>query len=167
MDNTEKLIEKYKADMLNLSKKSIYRSEKVPVNTEKIKETAETENSDTDDKKGHFGFLKVMVFAGNEAFPVETARVEVFDKDGNELYSLLTDSGGIAEGMVLRTESEKENEYSGGKDGFSLYRLVVSHPDYETQIFDDVQIFENIESIQNVFFQTDDTFSLTGDEMYE
>lgn len=162
MNNTEKLIEKYKNDMLNISRRSVFKDEyKKP---EEIKNEAETVQEEVitempEDKKDdnmHFGSLKVMAFAGNEAFPVETADVEVSDSEGNVLYSLLTDSGGIAEGMLLSAPSESENDSPGGKDGFSLYKIRVSHPDYETEIFENVQIFEGVESIQPVFFSIDD-----------
>lgn len=170
MNNTEKLIEKYKNDMLNISRRSVFKDdfteaekkadEAETVQEEVITEVPESENSDNI----HFGSLKVMVFAGNEAFPVETAEVEVSDSEGNVLYSLLTDSGGIAEGMLLSAPSENENNEPGGKDGFSLYKIKVSHPDYETEIFENVQIFDGIESIQPVFFSVyNSRFNERGD----
>lgn len=157
MDNTEKLIEKYKNDMLNISRRSIFKDEyekqeEIKNEVEAVQEEVATEMPENENNNMHFGSLKVMVFAGNEAFPVETAEVEVSDSEGNVLYSLLTDSGGIAEGMLLSAPSESENDSPGGKDGFSLYKIKVSHPDYETEIFENVQIFEGVESIQPVFF---------------
>lgn len=157
MDNTEKLIEKYKNDMLNISRRSIFKDEygkpeEIKNEVEAVQEEVVTEMPENENNNMHFGSLKVMVFAGNEAFPVETAEVEVSDSEGNVLYSLLTDSGGIAEGMLLSAPSESENDSPGGKDGFSLYKIKVSHPDYETEIFENVQIFEGVESIQPVFF---------------
>lgn len=170
MDNMEKLIEKYKRDMINLSRQSVFDDKYEPQRgeSEEIKPAVSAPQQKADevtDKKNseneHFGSLKVIVFAGNEAFPVETARVEVFDKNNNEYYSLLTNSGGIAEGMILPAPNKSENEAPGGDDGFSTYSVRVSHPDYGTQVFDNVQIFEGIESIQPVFFQVENSF-LTG-----
>lgn len=183
MDNLDRLIEKYKREMLGLSKRSAYDDVSSAVKTVQFEENRKTadeieernplqtvtesstevenpvqtvsESSAEKKNSVYYGFLKVAVFAGNEAFPVQTAKVEVFDKEGNMLYSLLTNSGGIAEGMVLETPSESENDEPGGEKGYSVYKVRVSHPDYGTQEFDEVQIFEGIESIQQVFFQPD------------
>ncbi|MGN1347807.1 MAG: carboxypeptidase-like regulatory domain-containing protein [Acutalibacteraceae bacterium] len=173
MDNIEKLIEKYKRDMINLSRRNVFGDEYIPrqEEAEEIKPAAAVleptpvkVQTDTPaavkepDKEEHFGSLKVIVFAGNEAFPVETARVEVFDKNGKELYSLLTNSGGIAEGMILPAPNKSESEAPGGDDGFSTYSVRVSHPDYGTQVFDGVQVFEGVESVQPVFFHVENSF---------
>lgn len=166
MENFEKLIEKYKRDMISLSKRSSVVPEEEPTEkteapyvaepqkeTEAADEIPKNEEIADENPSMHFGALKVIVFAGNEAFPVEAARVEVYDKSGTLLYSLLTNSGGIAEGMILPAPNKKENDAPGGKDGFTDYVVRVSHPDYESVEFDDVQVFEGIESIQQVFFQ--------------
>lgn len=169
MENFENLVEKYKREMMDISSRSAFEAEEeeseTSENTEITQENTQTAQmpEKTDLPEMNTGFLKVSVFAGNEAFPVETARVEVFDKNGNMLYSLLTNSGGIAEGMVLPAPSEKENDEPGGVDGFTRYRVRVSHPDYQTQTFDGVQIFEGIESIQPVFLQVAE-FSENGGE---
>ena len=156
MENFDMLIEKYKNDLLKLSKKKpITRNNNFEKAISESMSEIKTEYEETNEneKSAHFGSLKVSVYSGNEAFPVETALVEVFDENERVLYRLFTDSGGIAEGLILHTPSKKENDSPGGKNGFSVYKLRVSHPDYETQFFDDVVVYEGVESIQQVFLQ--------------
>lgn len=172
MNNTDKLIKKYQEEMLRLSRQSLFKDETAYeedeqpyVTTDAVEEILPPKVIEEDappaakvlpaDTGNHFGTLKVIVFAGNEAYPVQTARVEVFDDEGNELYSLLTDSGGIAEGMVLSTPDKDENDSPGGADGFSVYTIKVTHPDYETEIYDYVQVFEGIESVQPVYLRSE------------
>lgn len=158
MDNLNDLIEKYKKEMISLARKSGYSPSQsfLP----EITNESQTQSIHSDkniaaenETQGHFGSLKVSVYSGNEAFPIETARVEVFDKNGNELYSILTNSGGIAEGMILSAPSASRNDEPDTDGAFSVYVVRVSHPDYVSEEFDDVQIFEGVESIQQVFLR--------------
>lgn len=163
MIDFDKEIEKYKREMMALSRKSRLEN-KVPENKTTNDVHSETGNVIISNEKditseNHFGALKVIVFAGNEAFPVEAAKVEVYNESGGVLYSLLTNSGGIAEGMILKAPSKTENDSPDGDKGYSEYSVKVSHPDFDTEIFDDVQIYEGIETIQQVFFTPENMIS--------
>lgn len=168
MSELDAMIEKYRRDMLGYSSRSRYAEEQEEESEasdliENGEQTADTENrtsevetipesygktvSDTDKT----GALKVMVFAGNEAFPLPAARVQVYDDRETELYTVFTDGNGIAENISLPAPDRNNTDYPGEPVGYALYKVKVSHPDYETAVFRDVQIYDGIESVQDAY----------------
>lgn len=154
---SEKSVEKQAE---KLSEKSETRTQALPQtdNTEPIAANAQPNQTQTKPTQQTFGSLKVSVYAGNEAFPVESATVEIYDDKGMLLYSLLTDSSGATDVVMLPAPDGEVNNEPGGKKGFAVYSVIASHPEYETEVYDNVQIFDGVESIQPVFFSVRDDF---------
>ena len=97
------------------------------------------------------GYLKVRVSEANEAIPIEGADVIIKDMSGQILYKLKTDASGVTE-TVLLYAPDKINTMNPNNIGpkYSIYRVEVYHPGFVSEIINGVQIFDTIESEQNV-----------------
>lgn len=160
MENFELLMEKYKNEMLQLAKRAVNQ-----VNEENTAYVTQTEeiNDASDDVETREtevetvptvyptgqGKLKIKVFTGNEAFPVMSALVQVFDGE-NLLFQEFTDQSGMVSEIYLPAPSRTISETPGNGKGYAAYRIIVSHPRFNTVIMEDVPVFEGIESIQPV-----------------
>ena len=106
------------------------------------------------------GFLRVQAFAGPQTIPVANAEVLVTRKflDSTRRFALgKTDESGILDGIVLPAPDGSLAQQPGSIRPYALYDVRVSHPDYRTEIYQNVPIFDNIKSIQPVRFQADHT----------
>ncbi len=161
MQNANELIEQYKNDMLKMMKRSYFPyeesvsvSENVPT-ADESSVTAVGQNVidsrkpvDTSDES--FGNLRVRVFSGNIAFPIETAFVRVFDDDGKEVGEGYTDQSGIFDVNELPAPNKSISESPNYEKGYAGYKIIVTHPRFNTEIFENVPIFDGVESIQDV-----------------
>lgn len=101
------------------------------------------------------GTLIVRVFVSRAQFPVSGATVIVSTPNGDGRYRLVsiqqTDESGVA-GPVTLYAPDKSESLTPGNNGtsFSSYTLVVEHPDYQLAVFDDLQIFSGVETVQDV-----------------
>lgn len=180
MQNVDELIEKYKNDMLKMMKRSYFPyQETEPVfetaaqaagvdRSEPSVSAAAQENTDRremqsisyDDERRRdpsvansadsFGSLKVRVFNGNIAYPLETAFVRVFDDRGKVIREGYTNQSGIFDATRLTTPDKSISESPGSEKGYSGYKIIVTHPRFNTEVFENVPVFEGIESIQDV-----------------
>lgn len=159
MDLVSSAIEKYKNEMVEMSKRRKNLSEDFEFQDKT--ENNNTINTVTDSQanknqsENNFGTLKVAVFAGNRAYPLESATVEVKDKFGKTLYFKYTDSSGIAEDMPLPAPLFENSQSPNMKDPYYNYSVEVKHPLYQAMKKDDVQIFPNVESVQPFFLNVD------------
>lgn len=104
------------------------------------------------------GTLKIQAYAGRQAVPVPGAQVTVsrrFQDGVHEFASGVTDENGIFNGIVLPAPDKKLAEAPEGIAPYATYDIRVSHPDYRTEIYQQVPIFEGINSIQPVRFLPD------------
>lgn len=104
------------------------------------------------------GTLRIQAFAGRQAVPVSEAQVTVSRrfKDGpHEFASGMTDENGIFDGIVLPAPDKSLAEAPEGIAPYATYDIRVSHPDYRTEIYQQVPIFEGVNSIQPVRFLPD------------
>jgi hypothetical protein len=90
------------------------------------------------------GKLKIFVFTGNAALPINGAQITVYTKDSNNnkviLYQLVSNYDGEAEEITLETP-DKDNSLSPYDQAFSIYYVNISHPDYNPADNIEVQIF--------------------------
>lgn len=104
------------------------------------------------------GILRIQAFAGQQAIPVVGAQVTVsreFQDGMREFASGLTDENGVLDGIVLPAPNKILSESPTGEAPYATYDIRVSHPDYRTEIYQQVPIFDGIKSIQPVRFLSD------------
>ena len=97
------------------------------------------------------GTLIVKADLANDAVPIEGADVAVIGKDGKLLYKLKTDSSGVSETAALAAPDKAyslDPDYQGIP--YSTCRVRVSAPGFITEIINGVQIFDTVESVQEV-----------------
>lgn len=95
-----------------------------------------------------YGFLQVFVRTANESLPVPDAKVTISGKTGSR--TLMTDRSGKTEQIPLPAPSPKASLSPGGKDPFSLYRVVVEKEGFYTQTTENVPVFAKVASLQPV-----------------
>jgi len=96
------------------------------------------------------GTLKIFATTGQGTIPVEGAAYAIKDKQGNVLFSGITNENGES---LVYTLDAPSREFTLAPDPFgprpySVYDVWVSKPGFATLNFIDVQIFDGIESIQ-------------------
>lgn len=172
MENSNELIERYKNDMMKMMKRSYFpydesvneqtQNEEIPTNSneaENIDSTAEDNTNsfstpnESDNLKGGYGSLKVRAFSGNIAFPVQTAFVRIFDGDDRVVREGYTNQSGIFDAEMLPAPSRIISESPGNEKGYTGYGIIVTHPRFNTEIFENVPVFSDVESIQDVRMQ--------------
>ena len=101
------------------------------------------------------GLLRVQAFSGPQTVPVPDADVLVTRSfiDGTRRFAAgKTDRSGILDGLVLPAPESTLSQQPGTVRPYALYDIRVSHPNYRTEIYRDVPIFDGIKSIQPVQF---------------
>lgn len=97
------------------------------------------------------GKLRVQAYASQQVFPIQNAKVTVEKefRNGRELFNeSYTDIDGIAQNIVLPAKDKRLSLTASGEIPYTTYRVTVSHPQFETLVFDRVPIFDSIESMQ-------------------
>lgn len=97
------------------------------------------------------GKLRVQAYASQQVFPIQNAKVTV-EKDfrnGRYLFNeSYTDIDGIAQNIILPAKDKRLSLTASGEIPYTTYTVTVSHPQFETLVFDRVPIFDSIESMQ-------------------
>ena len=104
------------------------------------------------------GLLKIQAYAGRQIMPVSGAQVTIthtFTDGTKEFASGTTDENGILDNIILPAPSKQLAESPTGEAPYAMYDIVVSHPNYRTEIYRQVPVFEGIKSIQPVRFLSD------------
>lgn len=100
------------------------------------------------------GSLRVRVFTSRAQLPIEGASVILSGPvvDGRrELLSVQrTDSSGVAGRITLDTPDLSLSQDPGNAVPFASYTLVVEHPGYYMAVFEGIQVFSGIETVQDV-----------------
>lgn len=100
------------------------------------------------------GSLRVRVFTSRAQLPIAGAAVILSGPvtDGRrELLSIQrTDSSGVAGTVVLNAPDAALSQDPGNKTPFASYSLVVEYPGYHVAVFDGIQVFSGIETVQDV-----------------
>lgn len=178
MQTNEELIEKYKNDMLNMLKRSYFPyEENSPSQSVQANAVLHENAYDSGDADGElsnqnanenenllerdklestfenteqaYGALKVRAYSGNIAYPIETAFVRVFDSDDRPVREGYTDQSGIFDAQNLPVPQKAISENPNSEKAYAAYKIVVTHPRFNTEIFENVPVFEGVESIQD------------------
>ncbi|MCL2342515.1 MAG: peptidoglycan-binding protein, partial [Firmicutes bacterium] len=100
------------------------------------------------------GYLIVKVSTADTAVPIEGATVVVKDASGRVWGAQRTDASGSTERVPLpapdRIHSFNPN-YSGSY--YATYDVEVSAPRFDTNVYDGVQVFDTVESVQQANMQ--------------
>ena len=101
------------------------------------------------------GTLFVRTFVSRAQLPVPDATVIVSKAEPDGRQKLLairkTDESGVA-GPIALESPERAESLSPDHNGapFSSYTLVVEHPNYLLEVFENLQIFPGVETVQDV-----------------
>ncbi|MBR5495976.1 MAG: hypothetical protein IKV58_01150, partial [Oscillospiraceae bacterium] len=99
------------------------------------------------------GYLKVQVFAGRGAVPIEKAVVTVTKEIGGQKYefaTLVTDENGSTEKIPLPAPPQILSEQPGNSKPYATYDVRTTYPDFMAVSNLSVPVFEGIVSLQNV-----------------
>ncbi len=102
------------------------------------------------------GKLRVQAFASNQAFPIANAKITVSKQFGENKHIFAekyTDIDGIVQNISLPTKAKELSLSAGGEIPFSTYMVEVMHPKFRPQIYENVPIFDSIESLQPAAMQ--------------
>lgn len=99
------------------------------------------------------GSLLVRVFLSRAQFPIPGATVAVYTVLPNRKRKLfavrITDESGIAGPLFLPT-GDSMGLTPNSPTPFTDYQLIVEHPDYQLAVFKDIQLFPDVETVQDV-----------------
>ena len=99
------------------------------------------------------GFLRVQVFAANQAFPIQNASVvvsKVFGGNIRVFFTAQTDANGIMSRITLPAPDRELADSPSALQPYSTYNIVVTHPRFTEVRIDDVAVFDSVETVQNV-----------------
>lgn len=103
------------------------------------------------------GTLRVRVYTSNAQIPVEGATVVVMGREKNGKQSLMsvqiTDRSGLTQPIRITTPDAEESTQPDGVDGgvpFTTCTVWVEHPGFAMLQMDGVQIFPQVETMQDV-----------------
>lgn len=101
------------------------------------------------------GTLIIRTFLSNAQIPISGATVIVSTPVGDGRQKLLsiqlTNESGVAGPITLEAPERSESTTpSHNGSAFSNYTLVVEHPDYQLALFDNLQVFPGVETVQDV-----------------
>lgn len=176
MHELEKMIEKYRQELVEFSKQNIAADEdffgeekdekdvrEIPVMANALRfpvNAGENREIDTYDDYEDFqnknpskGSMKVQVTAGGQSYPVINAIVKVripLRSGDREIFSGYTDINGIVDNIVLPApdSSISFDEENSTVPPFSVYEVTVTHPNFAKSEFFNVPVFANIKAIQ-------------------
>ena len=101
------------------------------------------------------GTLVVRTFVSRAQLPISNATVIVSLPESSGRHKLLairqTDESGVAGPIVLDAPNTAESLTPGhNSEAFSAYTLIVEHPDYQLAVFDQLQVFPGVATVQDV-----------------
>ena len=99
------------------------------------------------------GFLRVQVFAANQAFPVPNATVVVskhFPTGDCVFFKTQTDASGIMSRITLPAPDRLLADAPSAMQPYATYDILVTHPLFTEVHLLDVAVFDSVETVQNV-----------------
>ena len=147
------LIEKYKADMLNMYRRK--NGIAVPVASSVQNETAPKSpplvpSSVTPDGKGS---LVAVVTSIRGLYPVESARVTVFSGTGQNrriIDTKFTDQSGKTEAFVLAAPNKAPSlDQNSTAPVYALYNMLIEKEGYRDNLHLNIPVFSNTVSLQS------------------
>ena len=172
MHNFEDMIEKYRRELIEISKLSpIHNEEERPTTEvfaaaqEQLPEPVQPQAviagrvpfADYDEfirNNPSQGILRTQVFTADQAFPVSGAAVRVYIRllEGErELFSGTTDVDGVADNIRLPApDSSVSFDENSTIEPYAVYSLRVNKPGYSEAVFEGIHVFDSVTSIQPV-----------------
>lgn len=173
MHDLEKMIEKYRQELVEFSMQSppadeaVFKGERsenvAPAMANALnfisdvgasEETETYKNyEDFENKNPSKGSMRVQVTSGGRSFPIINAIVKVripLDTGDREIFSGYTDINGVVDNIVLPApdSSISLDENNSTVPPFAVYEITVTHPDFAKSEFFNVPVFANIKAIQ-------------------
>lgn len=172
MRELEKMIEKYRQELVEFSKQSPTSDEEVLKSDENnvvpamanvlpfVSNAGATEETefyknfeDFQNKNPSKGIMRVQVTSGGRSYPIINAIVKVsvpLETGDREIFSGYTDINGVVDNIVLPTpdSSYSLDEQNTTVEPFAVYEVTVTHPDFAKSEFFNVPVFANIKAIQ-------------------
>lgn len=172
MRELEKMIEKYRQELVEFSKQGPAADEEVlksdednvaPVmanalpfisNAGAAEETEFYKNfEDFQNKNPSKGVMRVQVTSGGRSYPIINAIVKVsvpLETGDREIFSGYTDINGVVDNIVLPApdSSYSLDEQNTTVEPYAVYEVTVTHPDFAKSEFFNVPVFANIKAIQ-------------------
>ncbi len=173
MHDLEKMIEKYRQELVEVSMQSppadeaVFKGERsenvAPAMANALnfmsdvgasEETETYKNyEDFENKNPSKGSMRVQVTSGGRSFPIINAIVKVripLDTGDREIFSGYTDINGVVDNIVLPApdSSISLDENNSTVPPFAVYEITVTHPDFAKSEFFNVPVFANIKAIQ-------------------
>lgn len=141
------LIEKYKAEMLNMYKqKPIFTA--VPTIAPAVNETKNTVETDS-----QTGELTALVTTLRSIYPVANAKVTVFTGNPDNMNVIdtdFTDQSGRSKRFVLSAPKKDLSQSSGASDKpYSSYNMLVQADGYIDNIHLNIPVFSGVNSLQS------------------
>ena len=99
------------------------------------------------------GYIRVQVFTASQALPVPNALVAFTQTDGEKIAERTTNLNGQTALVEIDTPEKNlsQSPQENGTKVFSTINIKVTMPMYQSMIFEEVQVFSDEISIQNVF----------------
>lgn len=173
MHDLEKMIEKYRQELVEFSMQSppadeaVFKGERsenvAPAMANALnfmsdvgasEETETYKNyEDFENKNPSKGSMRVQVTSGGRSFPIINAIVKVripLDTGDREIFSGYTDINGVVDNIVLPApdSSISLDENNSTVPPFAVYEITVTHPDFAKSELFNVPVFANIKAIQ-------------------
>lgn len=173
MHDLEKMIEKYRQELVEFSMQSppadeaVFKGERsenvAPAMANALnfmsdvgasEETETYKNyEDFENKNPSKGSMRVQVTSGGRSFPIINAIVKVripLDTGDREIFSGYTDIDGVVDNIVLPApdSSISLDENNSTVPPFAVYEITVTHPNFAKSEFFNVPVFANIKAIQ-------------------
>lgn len=173
MHDLEKMIEKYRQELVEFSMQSppadeaVFKGERsenvAPAMANALnfmsdvgasEETETYKNyEDFENKNPSKGSMRVQVTSGGRSFPIINAIVKVripLDTGDREIFSGYTDINGVVDNIVLPApdSSISLDENNSTVPPFAVYEITVTHPNFAKSEFFNVPVFANIKAIQ-------------------
>lgn len=154
MDNNDfnATVEKYKQELLRMA--ATQTPSTIYEQSQDIEEEENLTYNDFLRENPKSGQLKIQANTAKGTIPVGDVRISVSKifKDGRKVFfEGNTDPTGLITGIVLPAPEKGLSENpSPSEVPYATYNVLAEHPNYSTQVFPDVNIFDGVISIQIV-----------------
>ncbi|MBQ2862654.1 MAG: hypothetical protein IJE84_00590 [Clostridia bacterium] len=99
------------------------------------------------------GVLRVQASAGGGSIPLSNVNIVVYRDfaDGRHVfYTVVTNSDGVADGMILPAPPRQNSVEGNGQSPFSSYSVNASREGLRTEVIENVPVFSGVKSIQPI-----------------
>ena len=101
------------------------------------------------------GKLRVQAFTARNSYPVKGAKIVItknFSEGKYIVATLMTDESGLTKTIILPATSKELTDEPEEKVTLITYDIEASHPEFVTEQFINIPLFEDVVSLQNINF---------------